>query len=746
MKAVQGIPYINPNGLARPIPLERLLPDCPVGVIKTYFCSDTPELAWTLDPFGSNPLLSLEAASAGKRVLVACNNPILIFMFKMLAAPPEKQSFLAVLSEIASQLRGKERLETHLKGLYQTRCAICHASIQTSGYLWRRNESTPYAKVYQCPNCGDEGERPVTEEDLAILLPLQRGESIHRGRALNRVLHGDEVDRPVVEEALKVYNARSLYVLFSLLNKLEGMAFSSEHRLLADAMMISLLDAGTSLWTWPNLADHPRQLTLPNVYLEKNLWNELEYCIDLWSQPNSMLELTIWPKTPIKAGICLFPGPVRNLTKLPSEIKIESLICLPPRPNQAFWVLSALWSAWLWGRDANNSFNQVLGRRRFDWHWHTLALAQAFEKGASLAGQSIPVFTQIGEPGAGMTFATIAASHFAGFQLSGLAMNSAEVPIQSIWRTRYKRSSENAVNPQQIARQAIRSVLLELGEPAHYLNLYTAAVSTLAVKNCFPENIKEFTREKSTEYQGLIERLFADEKFLQRYEATSQEAESGKWGLTNWQGCQIALADRVEELLVNNLQNESPLAGNQVSQGLNQAFTGFNTPPADLVEYILNSYADWDAIHSNWTIKENELQANRQLQLHKAHQDLVELGKKLHFECAGDQPLIWKGGNQIHYLFYFSSGALLSQFVAVAQTENTQSVLVFPGGRAGLLKYKLARDPHLLELTTHGWHFLKLRTLHGIMNRSELTREIWAMQLDSDPINFNETTQLRIFG
>ena len=380
MNTVHGIPYISPQGMARPIPLERMLPECPVGVIRKFFSTDQNEIVWTLDPFGSNPLLSLEAAAAGKKVLLACNNPILIFMLKLLAAPPEKEAFLSVLSDIASQMRGEERLETHIKGLYQTHCAICRAPVQAEGYLWRRADSAPYARIYQCPNCGDEGERPVTEEDLAILMPLRRGEPIHRGRALNRVLHGNEEDRPAVEEALKVYNARSLYVVFSLLNKLEGMTFSAQERALADAMMVCLLDAGTSLWTWPFLADHPRQLTLPAVYFEKNLWVELERSIDLWSQPTRLVELTLWPQVPDGPGICLFAGPVRNLEKLPGEIHIDSLICLPLRPNQAFWTLSALWTAWLWGRDAQNRFNQVLGRRRFDWHWHTQALTQAFKR------------------------------------------------------------------------------------------------------------------------------------------------------------------------------------------------------------------------------------------------------------------------------------------------------------------------------------------------------------------------------
>ena len=129
-----------------------------------------------------------------------------------------------------------------------------------------------------------------------------------------------------------------------------------------------------------------------------------------------------------------------------------------------------------------------------------------------------------------MIFATIAASHFAGFRLEGLAMNSPEAPVQSMWQTGQKEAQPSKANPQSIAREAIRSVLLSLGEPASYALLYMAVISELADHNCLPVNIKEFTQEKNTELQGLVARLFADEEFLLRYDASSQEVESGKWG------------------------------------------------------------------------------------------------------------------------------------------------------------------------------------------------------------------------
>jgi mono/diheme cytochrome c family protein len=746
MNAIRMMPYLAPTGLSNPIPLERYLPNYPAGVIKQYFENEGLTRPWIFDPFGSNPSLDLEASKAGKKVLVACNNPILEFLLRVVVNPPQKKAMLTVLSDIASQTSGNERLETHIKSVYQTRCVVCHTLIQASGYLWRRAEAAPYARIYHCPICGNEGEYPISDEDIEIIQPLQRGEPIHQARALSRVLHGRTEERPAVMEALKVYNSRSLYVIFTLLNKLEGMRLDPEESMLSDAMMISLLDAGTSLWTWPELTDQPRQLTLPQVYFEKNLWMELEHCIDLWSQPLAEIELTTWPALPSGAGICLFPGPVRNLESLPKELEFGGLICVPPRPNQAFWTLSALWSAWLWGRDETHSFNQVLGRRRFDWHWHTLALQQAFEKAAALIPGSIPVFTQIGEPSTGMVFAVNMASHLAGFRLDKIAFSSPNRPIQTLWQTRQRGMKTGKANPQAVVREAIRSVLLQRGEPTDYLLLYTAAVSGLVEENGFPGKLDEYTQEKTTELHNLIVRLFNDQEFLRRYEATSQELESGKWGLIDWQTAQAPLSERVERTLAQLLRDQNSISNAEIRGKLNSDFPGFQTPENELVEYCLAAYADWDSAAFSWKCRSKETIQNRQKDLENARKAVIALGKCFEYDCSGEQPILWRDGDATVFRFFFSTTTGFSQLGIDEEDKSIESVLVFPGSRAVLLKYKLMNDPRLHEMVAHHWHFLKFRALKALSTRGDLTRPVWKMQLDSDPINFEEMTQLRIFG
>lgn len=744
MKAIPEMPYLAATGLSRPIPLERFLPACPVGVIGQYLAGVEDQKTWLLDPFGANPLLDIEAAANGRYILVAGNNPILAFILKMLASPRQKSDYLAALAEFASQMRGNERLETHLRSLYDTRCTVCHSLIQASGYLWQRGKDAPYARLYRCRECGEEGEHPITDEDLQLLAPLKRGKKLPYARALGRVLQGNQEDRPAVEEALKLYNPRALYVLFTLLNKLEGMELTIERQGLLDALMISALETGASLWPWPNTGEPPRQLTVPAVYLEKNIWLEMEKSIDLWSQPAEDVRLTVWPEMPDGPGICLFKGPIRLIEK-PAGNEIGQIVCSPPRPNQALWTLSALWSAWLWGRESETSFGQVLGRRRFDWHWHTQALYHTLRKSAELAESKAGMFLSMGEPSSNMVMASCTAAICAGFSLQGVSMQSPDDPIQMLWKGRQNDHIIPKGNPQSITRTAIQQTLLKLAEPADYLTLYTAAVSSLAVNGGLPDNIQQFSQEKNSELQGIIARLFADREFLRRFENTSQELDSGTWGLSVLPLEQVPLADRVESEILGMLQEGEPISMHEVTSGLNKLLPGFMTPSNTLIEYCLRSYADFDGASSTWRLKPNEELTGREKDLQAALVQLHSLAEVLGCSLVGESPLDWEIGGEKQYRFYLSYTACAATRCYRDDSE-LQKVFVCPGSRAELLKYKLLRDAQFREVSSPNWHFLKFRTLKALAGRTDISLAEWQMMLDSDPLTLEENTQLRMFG
>ncbi|MDH5507272.1 MAG: hypothetical protein OEZ02_08635, partial [Anaerolineae bacterium] len=268
----------------QPEPLARFLPRLPQGVAAAWLSTAIPPGSWVIDPFGASPRLAIETAQAGYRILVAANNPITRFLLEMAAAPPSVAEFQAALAELASSRRGSERLEPHIRSLYATRCDNCRREVIAEAFLWQRGAPGPHARIYACSHCGHHGEFPATPEDIEKAASYSPG-SLHRARALERIAAIDDPDRAHAEEALDAYPPRAVYALFTLINKLGGLGLAPErHRLLA-ALLISACDQANTLWPHPAPRPRPRQLHIPSIYRENNIWLALENAIPEWTSP-----------------------------------------------------------------------------------------------------------------------------------------------------------------------------------------------------------------------------------------------------------------------------------------------------------------------------------------------------------------------------------------------------------------------------------------------------------------------------
>jgi hypothetical protein len=72
--------------------------------------------------------------------------------------------------------------------------------------------------------------------------------------------------------------------------------------------------------------------------------------------------------------------------------------------------LSALWTGWLWGRDAVKPFKSVLHRQRYDWGWHTSALASVIKQLANVLPSSTFVYGILAEVEPGFITSSLVAS------------------------------------------------------------------------------------------------------------------------------------------------------------------------------------------------------------------------------------------------------------------------------------------------------------------------------------------------
>ena len=758
MNDLPYIPGTQPEDIS---PLARFLPPIESGACTAFFEANLMADAWALDPFGGAPSQALRLARSGARVLVAANNPISRFLLEMAADPPSEADFKGALAEIGASHKGDARLEVHLKNLYKTECGNCKTSITAQAFLWRKDKNEPFARIYACPHCGDAGERLTTPADIERAHALRASDKLHRARVLERVAPLNDPDRSYAEDALRVYLPRALYVLTTLVNRLDGLSLTPVRRRALEALLLTLFDAANTLYPHPTERPRPKQLIVPAQFIEHNLWQTLEDAIALWTHYAHPTPLTRFPEQPEKGGICLFEGKLKDLAKHPNLPTFNAAVSAIPRPNQAFWTLSALWAGWLWGRDAAEPFKVGLRRQRYEWGWHASALRAAFRHLGTLLPEKTPVFALLAEPEPSfLSAAAIAAAP--DFQLKNLAMRTKHDPIQILWETSpFPPRGKVRVGEGEDLDGAIYEYLHARGESTTYLHLHAQMLSELARVGqlILPQ---ESADSALSRVHATLENALRKNPKLIRYEGSEKSLQVGLWGinprsddLSRPEGLKPLLqggddilpplADRVEMAVVRYLSHNPDKTLYEIEQEIYPQFTGLETPSKALVNAILDSYAE-HAENGAWRLSESDSPSARRADLDEMRALLTDIGLRLGYETnqLSEKMLIWGDQAEPAYVFHLIASALVYEILRQNQETRKKSLLILPGGRAGLLDYKIKRDPALRELS-RDWRFIKFRLLRSIGELPLITKETWDEQIGSDPIEGRMQSQLMMF-
>jgi hypothetical protein len=752
-------PYIPGLKPADPGPLSRFLPALEEGVISAWLSQLDSAGGWLLDPFGFSPRLVLEAARNGYRVLVTANNPVTRFLLEMFANPPAQSEFTAALADLGAIKKGDERLAGHLQSLYLTSCEKCNQQIYAQVFLWRKGEDAPYARIYECSHCGDSGERVTTEEDIARARKIAETDSLHRSRAFEKVVALNDEDRFYAEEAIGHYLPRPLYVLTTIVNRLDSLNLSAERKRALTALILVACDAGNTLWAHPAERPRPKQLSTPVQFREHNVWMMLEHGLSLWTETGSTVPCEAWPKKiPESGGILIYEGRLRDLAHVvKKEIPITAVIGSVPRPNQAFWTLSALWAGWLWGREAVEPYKVALRRRRYDWAWNATALHSAFNHLSDLLPEGVPFFALLPEPEPAFITSAFTAASGASFSLQSVALRTEHDPVQVIWKNEQKQKTKNTDT--DVLQNAIQEYLTARGEPANYLHVHTAGLIALVEAGELKKPGHEFDETLRNIHALFESALKADEKFI--HYSTGESVETGMWGLgldtsgktartTLRQAQDIArpstqdeehesLSDRVEVAIVTYLQKNQKTLYLEVENDLYPRFTGLFTPSKGLIYAILNSYAERESGY--WKLRAEDVASARREELNDIYMLIETIGKRLGYETRKQDKLLnWEENGKTVRTFNVLASALLGRAL---QNSAPHTIIVIPGGRAALAAYKQERDPSLAaELKKHT--LVKYRLLRTLLEVPILTRETFEEQIASDPVE-KSTGQMMMF-
>lgn len=711
-------------------PLARFLPPLEDGVLPVWLALHAGRGSWLLDPFGTAPRLAVEAARAGYRVLVTANNPITRFLLDLTAQPPTESELKAALADLAVTKKGGERLEDHLQSLYLTTCAKCEKEIPARAFLWRKGETTPFARIYECPQCGDAGEKPVTDADLKRYEGIASTAGLHRARLIERVAKPDDPDREYAEEALSVYTPRAIYALATLINRLDMSGVTAERRRALSALFLSTCDAANNLWGRGNERPRPKQLTPSGEYRENNIWMALEASITEWTSQAAPVTIVQWPnKLPESGGVLIYEGRIADLVV--KDAPIRAVISALPRFNQAFWTLSALWAGWLWGSEAAEPFHLVLRRRRYDWFWHYEAMQAAFHSLFDLLALGTPFFGLVPEPEPSFLTSALAAARTNHFELKSLAMRTAEDAAQLVWTRGERLHYGREEDVDEIIRNTLREFLTARGETVPYLPMHAAGLGALIDSHALVrpgQSPEEILRGASAKIQEAL----LDESTFTRYRQ-GEGAETGLWFLPRGVEAIEPLADRVEMAVVKFLLEHPGCALLDILRDLAPNFPGLLTPSRGLVLAVLNSYAE--QTDGRWKLRPEDKPSARNTDLTQMADLLTVIGSQLEFTVNRLDPrtVVWEQGEVSECVFHLKASAVIGTKILQGPYPRERSVVALPGSRAGLLAYKRQRDPAFAS-RLDGVRFVKFRLVRALADVPDLTRETFTARLEGDLI------------
>jgi len=706
------------------IPLGRFLPPYRPGSGAQLLACTGNEGDLILDPFGVSPHLVVEAAKEGRAVLVAAGNPIQSFLIESLARPHSTEDLRAALGYLAGLPKDGTRMEPFLLDLYRTQCLHCGADAYADYFIWDRDSGQVTLKAYTCEGCHFAGEVMATEEDQNLAAEFEDA-NLSRSMAMNRIVSADDPDRRNVSDALDAYPARTLYALVTILNKLDQLPPREDILPAVRALLLSAFDAGTKLWGHPEGRARPRQLTASPQYREVNIWRALEKGLLEWNWRSTPNPVALWKEgqSPRPGEIMLFPGSLRQLPHCIDSEAVSMVLTIPPRPNQAYWTLSALWAAWLWGREEPGQLRAALRRRRYDWNWHAIALHSAWKDVGVWLQPSCPVTAFVPEVEPGYLAAVLMGMTQSGFCLEGAALRMESQGAVFHWR-RSKNRKEPSTPSSQI-EDDVKAILLERGEPADYPLLHGYAWCAMASRDDLLDSWRQNPEQPlQPALEGLHAVLDAEDTFLAL--RSGVERERRRYWLKDPPDGLLPLSDRIETHVVDALRKRRFLTQFELDSEICRRLPGRLTPPGTMLLSCLRSYAVED--EGVWRLRPQDEEDARIGDMEEIEAMLCALGGQFAYDVQHERGVVvWREGGEPCVHYRIQSTAHLAPLLDENLAPNW--CLVIPGGRARLFAEKLRLDPRVEA----GGVVIKFRHVRRLADEGLTSREAFLERLEIDP-------------
>ncbi|MAT43404.1 MAG: hypothetical protein CL609_13790 [Anaerolineaceae bacterium] len=718
------------------IPLERYLPPYQFGMLPAMVKKKGINGGWILDPLGSQPLAALDLAKSGYCVFVSSNNPILTLMYEVLAYGLPKSEWIAALYTLGTLKIHDERFENFLQKPFISQCPKCGKTTSHVSFIWKKGADLPHLKKIDCSICGNTFQEPISQMDINNLAQIGNP-ALHQSRAEQRIFSDEDPPPQTLQFLKEAYIPRTLASVVTLFNRLDGIQTTEIRKKIIELYIVVAFDYATTLWPHNQFKTRPRQIVTPNEFEEFNLWLKMEEAANQFSLFTDKIPLTFYPEfPPASGGICLYPHRYRE-NEIDQRPSFDVTATVLPRPNQALWSFSAIWSGWLWGNQSAHQIKSALSRQRYDWFWLTNALKKIFNQ----SSQNIPWLGIGPELTSGYAVSYLAAAAANGFRLTDYAVSPYEKIAQFYWNKSYH---PIAIGSPPTMDKMLIEYLTSKGDSASYQELLDYYVLRAAKEGLI---LKSGIIPDDNLYANIQVRFETNLKNTNLITKIDQDSlEFGEYWLTSPSKEIIPLIDRVEEHFIDYINKNDLFRLIDIKQRIDSVLPAYLPSSENWLRRLLESYCEMDSSH-DWKCKPKEKYSIRKMDIEEIETILIKMGQVLSFSVISENGMIlWKTQTSApSYQFFITDSSILTNFTPQMKiNQGIENVMIYPGSRAELLAHKNKTNLIYQRFLKH-LHFVKFRHIRQLSQSPDLSLQSWQEKIDSDPAEWKLVNQLTMF-
>jgi len=765
-------------------PMAAYRQTLPEQVLTTYVDLLSGPGALVVSPFSQSDTLARVASAMGRRSVSAHANPLSALLARVEALPPSPDEIDILFTRVADAPHHSITTREHILDLYRSRCPECGRPHSVDCFIWEREQNSPISKRYNCPSCGATGETQVDETDLEAAAGYQT-KGLAYWRALYRLANRDEPTYPRARALLNLYTGRNLYALLQLTSRLEAGAGGDNSRDAWAAILLECLDLGTSLDS-PTRHRRMARLGPPAQFVEWNVWKLFERACENARRRagRPAIEFTASIRSPLERTTITCSNATHLARALPQG-EVDLIISVPPTPGPAPWVLSFMWTAWLFGKEEAADLSHWLKRYATDWNWYVEVLALTMTNlSRLLTPEGHLVFVLQTDQERWVESLLIAVGQ-AGLALSGLACQPAigtDASPAAEYRMVMTPGHRGAFHvttalddPQmlgervrQAGKEAALTLIAQRGEPTPGPYVHAGAYRRLVDQRLLLPG--PAIRQQPSLVQFVEREIWEDalgSAGITPLEDAGDESDTAPparpglkpelWWITTPPGDVVPLTDRVEEFISRFLSESQTLSTREICDAVYQQFSGLSTPLEEVVTTCLMSYARQDDA-GIWRLRPEDMPARRQAEMREMLQYLQELGERLGLQVAigesfrlpselqeqypeflslRSNDVLWMPADGRPYLFRVigdTSSCHLDCDSALAAL-SPHNHLVLPGGRSSLVALRLRVNPLWRRaVERQEWRFVKYRHIRRLLHDEEIDLSGLLAIVGLDPI------------